>query len=164
MAEEKNPIVQLHEYYYTQTEVDNNFAPRVHNHNTATTSSAGFMSAQDKINLDRCGSYQIFIRHNDWVNNPLKPSEEETDKKLPIKRYTGSVYAMVKKNDNTIVENEYIYMIINGQTYYKQLDPNNMGFASKSIELPPGEYLVITIYRKDGWTMAMDARTIKVYE
>lgn len=123
-------------------------------YNPVTVSTPGLMTPDDKKRLDRQSTYQLFLTSTPTINPP-------TSNELSVSLATSnpSIYAMVLL-DGAPIESGTINFIINGVTYDKNI--NESGLAGKSISLDPGDYLIIAQYRKNGWTVASDIKTLKV--
>ena len=119
-----------------------------------TGSSPGLMTVADKKKLDSLSDYQIFISTNKNLTPP-------TSSNLTVQSRNGSIFVMVKHNGTT-VENEKVNILLNNTSYNATLNPEKNGYAEKTIELNPGDYMVVAQYRIDGWTVAEDIKTLKV--
>lgn len=112
MVEEKNPIVQLHEYYYTKEELNpilTNKADKNHTHNTTTS-----MTEVEKDKFNNCDTYAIRLSDTDGAT---------FDTKYFIMKIhdTNKLFASVKKNGK-IIESGWILFLANGNVYAKEID------------------------------------------
>lgn len=83
-----------------------NYAPKVHSHNTATTATAGLMSAADKAKLDSFNASVSFDFDNPPGREDLKYSYTEAENPTVYTEYwkskaNGSIYATRTSTANT---------------------------------------------------------------